>query len=218
MPDLFILELPQVNRETLRNFALCGLLVAIAVAGRWLGASVDWAFLPPNFTPVAAVGLFAGFLFASRTMALLVPLAALAISNLALDSYGSVWMGAIVYGSFMAAPLMGRWLRRRPSAGRAFASILLPAMLFFITTNFAHWMIDIHHANSAYAANWQGLLACYGRGIPFFRWMLEGDVAFSAILFGAYALAVSSSRGGILGGWRRRRLASAHVSGGNSRC
>jgi hypothetical protein len=207
-----------VNRETRWNFCLCGLLVAIAVAGRWFGASVDWSILPPNFTPVAAIGLFAGFLFADRKMALMVPLVALVISNLALDSYGSVWMGAIVYGSFMAAPLMGRWLRSRPTAARAFASVLLPAVFFFVTTNFAHWMIDIHHAGSAYAANWHGLVACYARGVPFFRWMLEGDVAFSAILFGAFALATSYSTRRVLGGRHRQRLASAHVSPANSRC
>jgi hypothetical protein len=225
------LELPQVNRAAWRNLGLCGLLVAIAVAGRWFGASVDWTILPPNFTPIVAVGLFAGFLFSSRTMALSVPLVALAISNLALDSYGSVWMGAIVYGSFLAAPLMGRWLRIRPTATRTFISVLLPAALFFVTTNFAHWLMDIQHTGRAYAANWHGLLACYARGIPFFRWMLEGDVAFSAMLFGAYFVAVQSSRLPFLP-LRRKRLAcparvgarvhtangSAHVRSANSRC
>jgi hypothetical protein len=113
---------------------------------------------------------------------------------------------------------MGRWLRSRPTTARALASVLLPAVLFFVTTNFAHWMIDIHHAGSAYTANWHGLLACYARGVPFFRWMLEGDVAFSAILFGAWALATSYTTRCVLGGWRRQRLASAHVSARNSRC
>ena len=110
-----------MNCETRRNLWLCGLLVTIAVAGRWIGAYVDWSLLPPNFTPVAAIGLFAGFLFANRMTALLVPLIALAISNLALDSYGGFWMGSVVYASFMAAPLLGRWLRNRPTAVRAFA-------------------------------------------------------------------------------------------------
>jgi hypothetical protein len=41
-----------------------------------------------------------------------------------------------------------------------------------------------------YSRDWSGLTACYSAGIPFFRWMLEGDVLFSAMLFGAYALAV----------------------------
>jgi hypothetical protein len=209
-----------VNRETRRNLFLCGLLVAVAVAGRWFGASVDWSILPPNFTPMAAIGLFAGFVFADRKMALMVPLVALVISNLALDSYGSLWMGLIVYGSFMAAPLMGRWLRSRPTAARALASVLLPAVLFFVTTNLAHWMIDIHHADSAYTANWHGLLTCYARGVPFFRWMLEGDIAFSAMLFGGYALVVQASR--LHWPWQAGRLhhklASAHVSATNSRC
>ena len=92
-----------MNRSARANICLAGLLVAIAVAGRWIGSSADWSILPPNFTPVAAVGLFAGYLFASRRLALAVPLAALAISNLALDSYGSLWMAIVVYGSFLAA-------------------------------------------------------------------------------------------------------------------
>ncbi len=197
-----------MNCKTRRNLWLGGLLVAIAVAGRWIGAYVNWSLLPPNFTPVAAIGLFAGFLFANRTTALLVPLVALAISNLALDSYGSFWMGLVVYGSFMAAPLMGRWLRNRPTAGRALASILLPAVLFFVTTNFAHWLMDIQHVGSAYAADWHGLLACYARGVPFVRWMLEGDIAFCGLLFGAYGL-ISAYAG-------RRGL--VHVPAANSRC
>lgn len=177
-----------MNRSAQANVFLAALLVAIAVAGRWIGASADWSMLPPNFTPVAAVGLFAGFLFASRRMALAVPLAALAISNLALDSYGSPWMAIVVYGSFLAAPLMGRWLRKHPTAFRAVASVLVPAILFFLTTNFATWLVDIGRVHAAYTADWQGLLACFGRGVPFFRWMLEGDVAFSALLFGGYSL------------------------------
>ena len=62
---------------------------------------------------------------------------------------------------------------------RAVASILVPAVLFFLTTNFATWLIDIGRVHAAYSADWQGLSACFGRGIPFFRWMVEGDVAFS---------------------------------------
>lgn len=207
-----------MKNETRRNLWIGALLITIAVAGRWFGASADWSILPPNFTPVAAIGLFAGYLFASRSMALLVPLFALAISNLALDSYGSVWMGAVVYGSFMAAPLMGRWLRSRPTVPRAFASVVLPALLFFLTTNFAHWVVDLHSAGSAYAASWSGLMACYARGVPFFRWMLEGDVAFSALLFGAYFLAAQASRMPWFATPGRRKLAPAHASAANSRC
>jgi hypothetical protein len=185
---------------------LGALLVATAVAVRWLGASAEWTLLPPNATPVAAIGLFAGFLFANRTAALLVPLAALAISNLALDSYGSVWMVGVVYGSFLAAPLLGRWLRERPTAYRAVAAVLLPALLFYVTTNFATWLVGFGGPHAAYAASWHGLALCYARGIPFFRWMLEGDIAFSAILFGGYAL-VAALAGNRSPRFKHRRLA-----------
>jgi hypothetical protein len=182
-----------VNRVPKRELLLGALLVATAVAVRWLGASAEWTLLPPNATPVAAIGLFAGFLFANRTAALLVPLAALAISNLAL-------------GSFLAAPLLGRWLRERPTAYRAVAAILLPALLFYVTTNFATWLVGFGGPHAAYAASWHGLALCYARGIPFFRWMLEGDIAFSAILFGGYAL-VAALAGNRSPRLKHRRLA-----------
>ena len=183
-----------MKRETISNLCLFSLLVLLAVAGRWIGASDRWDALPPNFTPVAAVGLFAGFVFGSGTLALLVPLVALAISNLLLDSYGSLAMGATVYCSFLAAPLLGRWLRRRPSLAHGCVCVLLPAVLFFLTTNLAHWLVDAQHVHRMYAAGCSGLLACYAAGVPFFRWMLEGDVLFAALLFGVYGLSSAIER------------------------
>jgi hypothetical protein len=206
-----------VNRSARDSYLVAALLVGIAVAARWLSAMAGWSLLPPNFTPVAAVGLFAGYLFASRSTALLVPMVALAISNLALDSYPSVWIAAVVYGSFALAPLAGRWLRGRPTIGRAIAAVILPATFFFFTTNLATWLLDIQQLHSAYAANLHGLMVCYARGIPFFRWMLEGDIFFSAILFSGYAL-VTCARSLRAALPAAAQTAAAHATMANSRC
>ena len=107
-----------MKRATTINICLFYVLVAIGVGGRWLGTHDDWAGMA-NFTPIVAIGLFAGFYFARRWVALLVPLAALAISNICLDSYGSWLMLATVYGSFLLAPLLGRILRGKPSGAKA---------------------------------------------------------------------------------------------------
>ncbi len=181
-----------MKRETKLNICLFVLLVAIGAAGRWLGARDDWSLLSPNFTPMAAIGLFAGYVFANRWLALAVPAAALAISNLYLASYHSWLMPVAVCGSFMAAPLLGRAVRGRPTLPRMASAILAPAVFFFLTTNFVHWIDDGSRLHSMYSRGFDGLMACYAAGVPFFRWMLEGDVFFAAVLFGAYVLATRS--------------------------
>jgi hypothetical protein len=180
-----------VKRNANANLGIFFLLVSLGVFGRWIGAKSDWLGWPPNFTPMAAIGLFAGYFFARRTVALLAPLAALAISNLALESYGDWRMAAAVYGSFLIAPLLGRALRVKPTAIKILVSATLPAVSFYLTTNFVHWIVDVQHVHAMYSRDGKGLAACYAAGIPFFRWMLEGDVLFAALLFGAYALAIA---------------------------
>ena len=61
---------------------------------------------------------------------------------------------------------------------------LVPATLFFLVSNFAVWAFQ-----SDYAKTWAGLVQCYWAAIPFYRWMLSGDVFYLALLFGCAALA-----------------------------
>jgi uncharacterized protein DUF6580 len=183
-----------MNRDkSLAAIVFC-LLVALGVVGRWLGPHDGWLALAPNFTPTAAIGLFAGFFFARRSVALLVPLAALAISNIWLESYGSWQLMAAVYGSFLVAPFLGRALRVNPTPAKIVAAAIVPAVTFYLTTNLMHWIVDGQHIHMMYSRDWNGLAACYAAGIPFFRWMLEGDLLFSGLLFGVYGLAYFTAR------------------------
>jgi uncharacterized protein DUF6580 len=178
-----------VKRATRTQLGVFCLLVALGVFGRWIGPKSGWFDLPPNFTPMAAIGLLAGYVFVRRTTALLVPLVAMAISNLALESYDDWKVAAAVYASFLVAPLLGRSLREKTTVIKIVVAATLPAVLFYLTTNFAHWIVDSQHVHGMYSRDWNGLLDCYAAGIPFFRSMLEGDVLFGGVLFGLYALA-----------------------------
>jgi hypothetical protein len=183
-----------VKRATHTQLCIFSLLVAFGVFVRWIGPKSGWLDLPPNFTPMAAIGLLAGYLFARRTMALAVPLVAMAISNLALESYDDWKVAAAVYASFLVAPFLGRSLREKTTVIKIIVAAMLPAVAFYLTTNFAHWIVDGQHVRGMYSRDWSGLLACYTAGIPFFRTMLEGDVFFGGVLFGLYALAAVWSR------------------------
>jgi hypothetical protein len=199
-----------MNRDKSLGVILFFLLVALGVVGRWLGPRDEWLALAPNFTPMAAIGLFAGFVFARRSVALLVPLSALIISNIWLESYGSWPLMAAVYGSFLLAPFLGRALRVKPTVAKIVVAATAPAVFFYLTTNLVHWVVNGQHVHMMYSRDWNGLATCYAAGIPFFRWMLEGDLLFGGLLFGAYWLAYLVSH---RHAWSGRFLSTGRILG-----
>jgi len=151
---------------------------------------------PPNFSPVEAMALFGGAWYASRRVALLVPLAAMLASDLALawvhggqylDYFASAdfWL---VYLAIAACTALGFGLRGRVRAPRVLGFALAGSLLFFMITNFGAWLADIGSAHSIYAANLSGLATAYVAGIPFFQNTVAGSLFFSAVLFGGFEL------------------------------
>ena len=156
------------------------LLVGFAVYGRL--HQPTW-----NFTPTAAVAFFSGYFFSRKWVAVLVPFAALMISNHLLNSpYNSYGVMITVYLSFLAPVALGVFLAKKPTAFRMCLGALAPSLIFFFTTNFAVWFFS-----SGYATNWAGLMQCYVNGLLFYRLMLYGDLFYVAIVFGTYALAAN---------------------------
>jgi len=155
-----------------RPLVMAGLILA-AAASRLLPH-------PPNFTPIAAMALFAGAYFGAKRWAFAVPLAAMVLSDLVIGLHPLL---ALVYGSFALIVSIGFWLRARrrmmPIAGAALAS----SFLFFLVTNFGVWALG-----SFYPKTPQGLLVCYVAAIPFFRNTLLGDAVYTAALFGGFRL------------------------------
>lgn len=172
------------------HHAVFVLLVSIAVAGRV--GRVDW-----NFTPVAAVALFAGFYFRNRLVAALVPLAALAMSDFLEPSHTSAWVALSVWAAMILPAMIGPWLRgtadKRALAGRGITAALLPATCFFLVTNFVVWAVGSAAGTEAiYSDSLSGLAHCYAMAVPFYLKMLAGDVFYMSLLFGSYALATRS--------------------------
>jgi hypothetical protein len=154
-------------------------LVATAVGVIFIGIAVLSRVLPHplNFTPLTAIALFGGVYFSKR-LAFVVPMAALLISDSILGFYGMMpW----VYGSFLAAGLIGYFIRGRKSVLTVSAGTLVSSILFFLVTNFGVWA-----SGTMYLHSWAGLLECYTAAIPFFRNSFAGDVVFVAAMFGLY--------------------------------
>ena len=144
---------------------------------------------PPNMTPMAAMALFGGVYFSDRRTAFLVPLAAMYLSDLALGffvyDFGCFHrLMPFVYAGFMVTVCLGMLIRPRLSPLAVGTAALSGSVMFFIVTNFGVWL-----AGNLYPKTLAGLLGCYIAAIPFFRNALIGDMAYTLLLFGGFALA-----------------------------
>jgi hypothetical protein len=135
---------------------------------------------PPNMASVSAVALFGGAYLSDRRLAFAVPLAALFLSDLMLGFYPHM---EVVYLSFALIVCIGQSLRTNRSVPRIAGAALAGSVLFFITTNFSVWAFG-----SLYPKTVEGLAACYVAAIPFFWNTIQGDLFYTALLFGGFAL------------------------------
>lgn len=156
-----------------RPLVLTGMILAAAAAR--LGPHL------PNFTPIAAMALFGGAHFADKRLAFGVPLLALLLSDALLGFHAGM---PAVYGSFALIVALGLGLRTDCTVTAVAGTALAGALLFFLITNFAVWV-----EGAFYPRTWVGLGECYVAAIPFFRNSLAGDLFYTAVLFGGFALA-----------------------------
>jgi hypothetical protein len=135
---------------------------------------------PWNFTPLLALGLFAGHQARHAGAAVLATLTVLALSDAVLGFDSGFWY---VYGAAMISVALGRWTRRRDSVGANAAGALGSSMTFFLITNFMVWA-----AGRLYPHTLPGLASCFVAAIPFYQNQLLGDAFYTMALFGGYAL------------------------------
>ena len=142
---------------------------------------------PYNFAPVTAMALFSGAHFDRKAWAFAVPLAAMLLSDAALELlWGEGFHGQmpVIYLSFAAIVGLGFLLRGRRRVLPVGAALFSASLLFFAVTNFGVWAFG-----SLYPLTPAGLLAAYVAALPFFGATFAGDLFYTALLFGAFALA-----------------------------
>jgi hypothetical protein len=135
---------------------------------------------PPNFTSVTAMALFGGAMFDDRRLAFIVPLSAMFLSDLLLGFHDQMF---VVYGAFAVIVCIGLWLHRHRSAAPIAGAAIVSSLLFFAATNFGVWALD-----HMYPLTLAGLMACYTAALPFLRNTLAGDLFYTLVLFGGFAL------------------------------
>ena len=86
---------------------------------------------PWNFTPIVAIGLFAGNQARSVYTGILATLLALVLSDAVLGFDSSFWY---VYGAWLIPVLLGRLTRNRDGVGALVAAALGSSVSFFLIT------------------------------------------------------------------------------------
>jgi hypothetical protein len=132
----------------------------------------------PGFMPVAASALFAGRMLRYPALSPIVPVAAMALSGVALGP--DDWrVSLIVYAAIALPALAGMASRRWRGVIAPFAVMLPCSLAFFALSNLAVWAFS-----GMYALTWPGLVQCYIAGLPFLQTTLAGDMFWTAALFG----------------------------------
>ncbi|MGD1845855.1 MAG: DUF6580 family putative transport protein [Salibacteraceae bacterium] len=150
----------------------------------------------PNFTPVAAAGLFLAFAFGRK-----VGIAVVGLGMVVTDLFfaGGYQMGLMisVYIGLMLPVVFGPFLHRLYHSNADIATwkrgimrtlqigglATAGAVIFFLVSNFGVWFFS-----SIYPATVEGLVSCYVMALPFFKNSLMGDLFYSGAFFGIYYL------------------------------
>ena len=131
-----------------------------------------------NFTPVIALALFGGVYLKKKQLAIILPLALFAVTDMILGFHQVMFF---TWGSIVAVAAMGLWVQKNKSFKTVLGGGLASAILFFVVTNFGVWLVS-----GMYPLTLTGLSECFILAIPFFRGTLLGTFVYGFVLFGAY--------------------------------
>lgn len=153
-----------------RNYLIIYGLIALVILSRLVPH-------PVNFTPMGALGLFAGA-YLARKSAWLIPVVALFISDIFIGTYEPVAM-FFVYLGFASGALVGHYLLKERAGILLLAgSSVAVAVLFFLLSNFGTWL-----AGTLYPMSATGLAQCFILALPFFGNTLAGTLVYTFLLF-----------------------------------
>lgn len=185
-----------MKKDALRENIMIAVLIFLAIISRVITNKLQlW-----NFNAIGAAALFGGIMIRNKRLAYLLPIATLFLSDIFLQLFTDVqtfygaYIGQLffVYGAF----LLITWIATHIKKAGPFIILLASigsGILFYLVTNLGTFL-----TTNIYPHTLTGLGACYAAGIPFYK---EGDIFssfamngilgnifFSAVLFGAWAL------------------------------
>lgn len=181
-----------------RNILFCTALILIAVVTRIISVESG---LWQNFACMGAISLFSGALVKSKPFAYIIPLGAYLLSDLYIQFvahkvgfYGTSQY--FVYGAMLLVVLLGTKMGQ-PKALKVFGFSIAGSAIFWIVSNFGVWFANLTMpVSSPFYEDGLSLAFTYYRALPFYNDFSKelffgtfiSDLAFSGLLFGAYAV------------------------------
>ncbi|PIQ86196.1 MAG: hypothetical protein COV74_05840 [Candidatus Omnitrophica bacterium CG11_big_fil_rev_8_21_14_0_20_45_26] len=134
-----------------------------------------------NMTPLIGMALFGGAHFQNRRTAMGMVLAAMILSDLFIGYHSLL---PLVYALLLGFVWVGTYLKENKKPLLVLTAAFGSSVIFFLITNFAVWL-----TSGLYPLTGEGLTRCFIYAIPFFQHQLLGDILFTAVFFGGFALA-----------------------------
>jgi hypothetical protein len=173
------LSTPAAGTDSRTGWTLVAAALVLAALSRLLPH-------PPNFTPLEAMGLFAGAVLLDRRLAFLLPLGAMAISDAGLAllhgmDYGFHSGLPLIYALLAFNVLLG--IKLLPQAGtlKIAGTGTFAVLFFWIASNLSVWL-----GSGMYPISTEGLIACYVAALPFLGNALAGMAFYGLLLFGGW--------------------------------
>lgn len=167
---------------TKKQTLILGVFVVMLIT---LGMITRFVPHPGNFTAVGAVALLAGAAFPKK-WGVVIPVVIMIVSDLMIGFHSLV---LFTWGSMALSGFIGWKIRSSMNMRSVVGASLFASVQFFLITNWAVWLFT-----PLYSKDISGLFQSYVLGLPFFRNMLIGDLVYTAVLFGLYAVAVQGVR------------------------
>lgn len=169
------------------NFITTSLLIVLVISSRLLTSTY-------GFTPMLAAGIFGGALFMKKKWALIIPIAAIWLSDLFINNtiYAHLNEGFVFfypgwywqYAVYALIPLLSIVLfKDKINLSKIAGMSVASPVLFFAITNFGAWL-----TSGLYPITMEGLGTCFLLALPFFKGYFIGTVVYSTVLFGTYYL------------------------------
>ena len=135
---------------------------------------------PSNFTPILAVGIFAGFYFKQFYLSFFVVIFSMFVGDLFLGFHDTM---LFTYFSLGIVVLIGMYIKNL-NLKETLVSSILSSVCFFLITNFGAWI-----TLEMYEKSFSGLLQSYVMAIPFFHNTLISTIIYLTVLKFLYDLA-----------------------------
>jgi len=174
------------------KFGIIALMILLAAISRVIPH-------PYNFTPMVAIALFGGSMMSKKWQAYLIPLAAYLISDVMISLIGGIGFYGVsqlfVYAAMALVALFGTTMGK-PKALKVLGYSIGGSAIFWIISNFGVWFANYVSVGSASHEAGLTLGMTYLRALPFYNTYgnelfigaFVGDLFYSAVLFGVFAL------------------------------